>query len=103
MIEAAALAELCGYAGTIWCVANLAWGVFRNDALRALIYGIGCFAALIVALNVGGILNETTWGIFGCMVFGIHLIAAIIHRTAWKVVLHGFMLGISVLSVTGLI
>ena len=98
------LGDLCGYIGTIWCVANLLWGMFRNDASRAVIYGIGCFAALIVALNVGGILNEETWSIFGMCVFGVHVIYHLtVHKVVWKAVLHAFLLSISVLAFAGLI
>ena len=25
------MGTVCGYLGTIWCVANLLWGLFRND------------------------------------------------------------------------
>lgn len=102
MIEIAldGLGTICGYLGTIWCVANLAWGLFRNDASRCLIYGIGTFAAIVVMLNVGGILNDTTWGIFGCCVFGLHCVYAVVtHEAAWKVVLYGILLTTSFLSV----
>lgn len=98
------IGTICGYLGTIWCVANLLWGLFRNDAYRVLIYGIGTFAAIIVMLNVGGILNETTWGIFGCLVFGIHtLYAAAVGHAAWKVAVYGILLAVSLLSVVGVI
>ena len=42
------IGTICGYLGTIWCVANLLWAVFRNDAYKAMIYGIGVFAAAVV-------------------------------------------------------
>lgn len=93
---------ICGYLGTIWCVANLLWGLFRNDASRVLIYGIGTFAAIIVMLNVGGILNDTTWGIFGCCVFGLHCVYAVaVHEPAWKVAFYGILLTTSFLSTVG--
>lgn len=96
------MGTLCGYMGTLWCIANLLWGLFRNDASRVLIYGIGTFAAIIVMLNVGGVLNSTTWGIFGCCVFGLHcLYAAATGEAAWKVALYGILLMSSLLSVTG--
>lgn len=96
------LGTICGYLGTIWCIANLLWGLFRNDASRVLVYGIGTFAAIIVMLNVGGILNDTTWGIFGCCVFGLHcLYAAAIGEAAWKVALYGILLTTSFLSTVG--
>lgn len=99
-----ALGDLLGYLGTFWCVANLLWGMFRNDAVRAVIYGIGCFAALIVALNVGGILNETTWSLFGMVVFGLHAIYNLaVRKVVWKGVMHAFLLGVSVLCFLGVV
>lgn len=96
------IGAVMGYLGTIWCMVNLVWGLFRNDAMRVLIYGIGCFAAIIVMLNVGGILNDTTWGIFGCCVFGIHCIhAAVLGEVAWKVAFYGILLTCSFLSTAG--
>ena len=35
------IGDICGYLGTIWCISNLVWGLFRNDASRVLVYGIG--------------------------------------------------------------
>ena len=102
-ITLADIGTLCGYLGTIWCVINLVWGLFRNDATRTLIYGIGVFAAFIVALNVGGLLNETTWSWFGVGVFGLHAIYAICTgEAAWKVLLYVILLGMSLLSGLGL-
>lgn len=104
MIEIAleGLGSLCGYLGTAWVVINLAWGLFRNDAARVLIYGIGAFAAIVVMLNVGGILNETTWGMFGAAVFGLHVLyAAAVHEAAWKVAAYGILLTTSILSLMG--
>ena len=96
------LGSLCGYLGTIWCIFNLAWGLFRNDASRVLVYGIGTFAAIVVMLNVGGVLNDTTWGIFGACVFGLHTLYAIgAGEAIWKVVVYGILLGTSMLSVLG--
>lgn len=96
------IGTLCGYLGTIWCVANLAWGLFRNDASRVLVYGIGTFAAIVVMLNVGGVLNETTWGAFGCCVFGLHCVyAAATGEAAWKVAVYGTLLAASLLSLMG--
>ena len=96
------MGTVCGYLGTIWCVANLLWGLFRNDASRVLVYGIGTFAAFGVMLNVGGILNETSWGIFGACVFGLHMLyATVVHEAAWKVAVYGVLLAASVLSLLG--
>lgn len=96
------LGTICGYLGTIWCIANLLWGLFRNDASRVLVYGIGTFAAIIVMLNIGGILNDTTWGIFGCCVFGLHCIFAVaVHEPAWKIIFYGILLMASVVSTMG--
>lgn len=94
---------LCGYAGTIWCIANLGWAILRNDAYRALIYGIGCFAALIVALNVGGVLNEDIWSMFGCAVFGVHFAAVLWQQVWWKVPFYGAMLAASLLALLGVV
>ena len=104
MIEIAldGLGTICGYLGTIWCIANLFWGLFRNDVSRVLVYGIGTFAAVVVMLNVGGVLNETSWGTFGACVFGLHcLYAAAMHEAAWKVAVYGVLLAASVLSLLG--
>ena len=104
MIEIALsdVGSILGWMGTIWCFANLGWGLLRNDARLCLIYGIGCFAAVVVMLNVGGVLNERTWTLFGCGVFGLHCLgSAIMGAAAWKVVLYGTLLGISLLSLAG--
>lgn len=96
------LGTICGYLGTIWCIANLLWGLFRNDASRVLVYGVGTFAAIIVMLNVGGILNDTTWGIFGCCVFGLHTLYAIATaEPVWKAAVYVILLATSLLSVLG--
>lgn len=101
-IVLSSLGDVCGHLGAIWCVANLAWGLFRNNATRCLIYGTGTFAAIVVMLNVGGVLNETSWGIFGACVFGLHcLYAAATGEAAWKVALYGSLLGVSILSLLG--
>lgn len=95
---------IVGYLGTIWCFANLAWGLFRNDASRCMIYGIGAFAAIVVMLNVGGVLNETSWGIFGACVFGVHTLwAAATGEPVWKLAIYGILLGSSILSILGVI
>lgn len=93
----------CGYAGTIWCIANLGLAILRNDAYRALIYGIGCFAALIVALNVGGVLNEDTWALFGLAVFGLHMALCLWQGVWWKAILFGIMLAMSAASFIGVV
>lgn len=101
-IVLSSLGDICGYLGVIWCFANLGWGLFRNNATRCLIYGIGTFAAIVVMLNVGGILNETTWGAFGAIVFGLHLLYALFAEwSTWKVVVYGIMLTTSLLSLMG--
>lgn len=98
----AGIGTVFGYLGTIWCIVNLAWGLFRNDATRVLIYGIGCFAALIIALNVGGVLNSTTWSMFGAVVFGLHTLYAVATgEAAWKVAIYGILLASSIMSVLG--
>ncbi len=101
-ITLSGIGAVCGYLGTVWCIINLAWGLFRNDAVRTLIYGIGTFAAIVVMLNVGGILNDTTWSIFGCCVFGLHCVyAAVLGEAAWKVAFYGTLLMCSFLSLVG--
>ena len=101
-ITISSVGAVCGYLGTIWCVVNLIWGLFRNDASRVLVYGIGTFAAIVVMLNVGGILNDTTWGIFGCCVFGLHCIyTAAVGDPAWKTAFYGILLLCSFLSLMG--
>ena len=97
------IGDICGYLGTIWCIANLVWGLFRNDASRVLIYGIGTFAAIVVMLNVGGILNEKTWGLFGLCVFGLHLAATIWTHEWWKSVVFGILFLASMFSYVGVI
>ena len=93
---------ICDYLGAIWCVLNLVWGLFRNDANRCLIYGIGCFAAVIIMLNVGGVLNKESWGAFGCAVFGLHLLHALyVDFRIYKVVIYGILLMTSMLSALG--
>ncbi|MDY0247354.1 MAG: hypothetical protein RBR26_10575 [Methanosarcina mazei] len=60
------------YLGFGWCVIQLAWAWLHGLPKNAAIYAVSIFAACLVALNVGGILNETTWSLFGCGVFAIH-------------------------------
>lgn len=96
------IGSLLGWAGTIWCFANLAWGLFRNDAVRSTIYGIACFAAVVVMLNVGGVLNDRTWTMFGCVVFGGHCLISLATGAAiWKIAIYGVMLVASALSLMG--
>ncbi len=103
-ITLSSIGDLCGYLGAIWCVVNLVWGVFRNDAPRCLIYTAGTVISVIVMLNIGGVLNERSWGIFGCGVFGLHaLYATATGEAAWKVVLFTVLCATSALSVLGLI
>ena len=103
-IVVSGLGAVCGYLGAIWCFANLAWALFRNNAEKCLIYGIGTFAAIVVMLNAGGILNETTWGMFGACVFGLHLLYALFAEwSTWKVVAYGIMLTTSLLSLMGVL
>lgn len=97
------IGAICGYLGTLWCVANLFWGLLRNDARRVLIYGIGVFAAALVALNVGGILNDYTWSLFGLLVFGLHMAVAAWQHAWWKVPVFAFLFGVSTLSFMGVI
>ena len=102
MITEIPLGVLCGYIGTAWCVGNLLWALFRNDATRALIYGSAVLLATIVALNIGGVLNEEVWNLFGLGVFGAHLIYVMfIHRSIVQAVLFAMMFCISVLAFVG--
>lgn len=102
MIEVS-VGDVCGYLGTIWCVANLVWAIFRNDAYKAMIYGIGVFAAAVVALNVGGVLNDYTWSLFGIGVFGVHLAITIWHHQWWKAPVFGILFIVSTLAFMGVI
>lgn len=93
-----------GYLGSIWCVANLMWAMFRNDAHKAMIYGIGVFATIVVMLNIGGILNDTTWTMFGIGVFGLELIVNVfITKVLWKTALYSIMLTASTMSLLGVV
>ena len=102
MIELS-IGDVCGYLGTIWCAANLGWAVLRNDAYKAMIYGIGVFAAAVVALNVGGVLNDYTWSLFGLGVFGLHLAVAMWQHVWWKAPVFGILFAVSTLSFMGVI
>lgn len=105
MIDGVTLSQIgliCDYLGALWCLMNLIWGLFRNDAHRCLIYGIGVFAAVVVMLNVGGVLNEESWGLFGCAVFGLHLLYSLFFDfRAFRVALYGVLLLTSFLSAAG--
>lgn len=89
--------ELWGYLSAIWCVAMLLWNLFRNNTIPALIYGICCFAAAVIALNVGGILNETTWHMLGIGVFGISLLINLAQKKMLHVCMYSALLAISAL------
>ncbi|MFT0899611.1 hypothetical protein [Candidatus Methanoprimaticola sp. MG2] len=95
--------EVCGYLGTIWCVLNLAWAVFRNDAEHAMVYGVGVFAAFVVALNLGGVLNDYTWSLFGLGVFGLHLAIATWQHVWWKVPVFAVLFIVSTLAFMGVV
>lgn len=103
-ITVADIGTACGYLGTLWVVAKLIYGVVRNDGIRCLIYGIGTFAAVVVMLNIGGVLNERSWSMFGAAVFGIHLaIGAATGQPGWKLAIYGLLLAASVLSILGMV
>lgn len=102
MIEAADIGHICDYLGVIWCILNLVWGLFRNDAYRCLVYGIGVFAACVVMLNVGGLLNEESWGLFGIGVFGLHLVYTFaVNFSSYRCAVYGILFTASVLSYAG--
>ena len=87
-ITLADVGTVFGVLGSVRCVANLLWGLFRNDAVRVLIYGIAVFASIVIALNVGGVVNEESWALFGVAVFGLHSIySAVTGQAAWKTLL----------------
>lgn len=104
MITPETVSTLMGYMGLAWCAGNLGWGLLRNQARLTMIYGVGCFAAFVVWLNVGGVVNATTWGAFGTAVFGLRMLfSLLVRRSARGTALFGFMFGTSALSLLGVL
>lgn len=93
-----------GYLGMIWCVAKLAWSMFRNDATGSVIYGIATFAGAIIALNIGGVLNDTTWSIFSFSIFSAHaLYSMFIAKIPWQASVYAVLSVLSAISLLGVL
>lgn len=93
------ISVLLGCAGLAWCVLMLAWSLFRNDARGSVIYGIAVFGGAVVALNVGGALDEAAWSLFGAAVFAAHLAwCALVRGSVWGAVVSSALLTASVLG-----
>ncbi len=91
-----------GYLGTLWCIAQLVYAIFRGQAQKAAIYGIALFAAAVIALNVGGILNDATWNLFGIGIFGAHtLYSLFIVKSPIHAVIFAMMFAASVVPMIG--
>jgi len=95
--------SVCGYLGGFWVVGNLIYGIIRNDGLRCLIYGAASAVALVIALNMGGILNELVWAGYGSVIFGLHFIIMWHKHKKLVAVMYGIPGIISVLSFVGLL
>lgn len=93
------LTSIWGYLGLIWCIVNLVYYWFRNDAGPVLVYGISIFAAALVFLNIGGILNPTTWGYYTCGVWFAHMCVYIYGGSEFGAIVSGLLLSSSVFSV----
>lgn len=89
--------ELWGHLSVIWCVAMLLWNLFRNNTVPALIYGVCLFAAALIALNVGGVLNADTWHMLGIGVFGISLLINMLQKKVIGICTYSALLAISAL------
>ena len=84
--------ELFGYLSLAWIVLNFFWAILRGHGLYAAAYGIGLFAAIVIALNVGGILNETTWHYFGIVIFALEFVFHFFKGHRAKMVIFGILL-----------
>lgn len=97
-------ADVWGYLGFIWCVAKLVWCLFRNDAKGSVIYGIATFAGVVITLNIGGVLNDETWSLFGLAVFGAHTAyVLLITKVPWQIAIYSILTTMSVASVLGVV
>ncbi len=91
--------EILGYISLIFCAVQLLYGLFiAHDPMRSMIYGIGLFAAVVIALNIGGILNDYTWGIFGIGMFGLNVLYYMKKGPAYAVVIYSMLLAASALT-----
>jgi len=70
--------------------------------MRTMIYGIATFAAVIIALNIGGVLNDETWSLFGLAVFGAHTAyALLITKVPWQIAIYSVLTATSLASIIG--
>ena len=97
-------ADVWGYLGFIWCVAKLVWCLFRNDAKGSVIYGIATFAGVVITLNIGGVLNDYTWSVFGLAIFALHMIYSMfLVKNPLQAGIYAVLTALSGVSLLGLI
>ena len=94
---------LMNYLGLGYCLIQLGWALFHGLAKKAAIYGIAIFAAFIVAINMGGVLNDTTWSWFGIGVFGLNLLYNLQQRIMWKVGVYALLAAVNAIVLTGVV
>ena len=100
-VESAAV--LMNYLGLGYCLIQLGWALFHGKAKNAAIYGIAIFAAFIVAINMGGVLNDTTWSWFGIGIFGANMIYNLSKRIMWKVGVYALLAAVNTIVLIGVI
>ncbi len=66
------LLSFWGYLSIAWVIVCFFVSDFRNQSRKETAYGIILVCTILVALNIGGILNEDTWAILGSILLGLH-------------------------------
>ena len=89
------MGDLWGYLSLAWVLCNFAYAMFRARATMAVAYGIAIFAAIVIFLNIGGVLNADTWHMFGILIFGVEFICNYFKGPKHKAVLFGVLLFIT--------
>lgn len=97
-MELASFAAVLEYTSLIWALCNLGYGILRGQAQRAAVYGAALAIGAVIALNMGGVVNASSWHVFTLIIFAAEALFNLWRGPKWKVAVFGLLFFMSVVT-----